>query len=144
MFPLLRILIGLIFVISGAEKLIWPWQNFLYVLQSYELLPPGMDAAVAHIFPWVEFLVGLCLVLGLWIAPALKITLTMFAVFILTIAQALIRHLPIDECGCFGALLSLKPQHTIVMDSLFFLLLVWALKNVKAVERFSLDGWFRK
>jgi|CXWL01.1.fsa_nt_gi uncharacterized membrane protein YphA (DoxX/SURF4 family) len=144
MFPFLRILIGLLFVVSGGEKLIWPYQNFLYVLQSYEILPFGVDVFVAHVFPWIEFTTGLFLILGLWSHQMIKIALCMFAIFILVIAQALSRHLPIDECGCFGQLISLKPQHTLVMDSVFFLMLFWALRHIKQVERFSLDGYFRK
>ena len=144
MFPFLRILIGLLFVISGGEKLIWPYQNFLYVLQSYELLPSGVDVFVARVFPWIEFTTGLLLILGLWIPQMLRVALYMFTIFILVIAQALFHHLPIDECGCFGQLISLKPQHTLVMDSAFFLLLIWALRHIKKVERLSLDGYFRK
>lgn len=144
MLPILRILTGLIFVVSGAEKLIWPWQNFLYAIQSYEFFPPGADAVVAHVFPWIEFLTGLFLALGLWVGSSLKAALVMYSAFILIIAQALIRHLPINECGCFGALLSLKPQHTLLMDSFFFLSLIWLLKNVKGAEKFSLDAYFKK
>jgi uncharacterized membrane protein YphA (DoxX/SURF4 family) len=144
MFPLLRIFTGLLFVVSGGEKLIWPIQNFLYVLQSYELLPTGVDSVVAHVFPWIELITGLFLILGLWVSQMIKIALCMFAVFILVIAQALLNHLPIDDCGCFGQLISLKPQHTLVMDSVFFLLLIWALRRIKQVERFGLDVYFRK
>ena len=144
MIPFLRILIGLLFVVSGAEKLFWPYQNFLYVLQAYEVLPHGIDVFVARVFPWIEFLVGLLLVLGLWVSPMLKIALGMFTVFILIITQALLRHLPIDECGCFGQLISLKPQQTLVMDSMFFLSLLWMLGNVKQAERFSLDRYLTR
>ena len=139
MFPFLRILIGLLFVVSGGEKLIWPYQNFLYVLQSYDFLPSGIDVFVARVFPWIEFVAGLLLILGLWVPQMIKMALAMFAIFILVIAQALFRHLPMDDCGCFGELISLKPQHTLVMDSFLFLSLIWALRHMKQVERFSLD-----
>lgn len=144
MIPFLRILTGLLFVVSGAEKLIWPYQNFLYVLQGYELLPAGLDGIVARVFPWIEFLTGLLLILGLWVPQMLKVALGMFTVFILIITQALLRHLPIDECGCFGQLITLKPQQTLVMDSMFFLSLVWTLRHVKKAERFSLDQYLAR
>lgn len=144
MFAVLRIFTGLLFVVSGGEKLIWPYQNFLYVLQSYELLPAGMDMIVARVFPWVEFITGILLVIGLWVPQAVRIAWTMFAVFILTIAQALVRHLPIDECGCFGQLISLKPQHTLIMDSVFFLLLWTSLKNIGKTQQWSMDKAFQK
>ncbi len=144
MFAIIRIAIGLLFVVSGGEKLIWPYQNFVYVLQSYTFLPAGLEVLVARVFPWIEFITGLLLLLGLWIPQIIKIALTMFAVFILVIAQALIRQLPIEECGCFGHLISLKPQHTLIMDSLCFLGLLGALKNIKKTELLSLDQYFRK
>ncbi|MBL8013366.1 MAG: DoxX family membrane protein [Candidatus Omnitrophica bacterium] len=144
MFSTLRIIIGLLFVVSGAEKLIWPYQNFLYVLQSYQIIPSGLDVVIAKVFPWIEFITGLLLVLGLWISCVIRLALVMFAVFILIISQALLRKLPIDECGCFGQLISLKPQHTLLMDSAFFLFLIAAVRNLTKVEIFSLDKYFRK
>ena len=144
MFAVLRILIGALFVVSGGEKLIWPYQNFLYVLQSYDLLPSGVDVFVARIFPWIEFMTGLMLILGLWVTQMIKVALAMFAIFILVIAQALFHHLPIDDCGCFGSLITLKPQQTLVMDSFFFLMLVFALRQIRQTEQFSLDQYYQK
>ena len=144
MFAFLRILIGLLFLVSGGEKLLWPYQNFLYILQSYQLFPSGLEMFIARVFPWIEFLAGLLLVLGLWVPEMLKVALVMFTVFILVIGQALVRHLPIDECGCFGELISMKPQHTLVMDSLLFLALIWAMRQVKQVQRFSLDRYLAR
>lgn len=144
MFAAIRIIIGLLFVVSGGEKLIWPFQNFLYVLQSYELFPSGVDMVIARVFPWVEFITGIMLVIGLWVPQMVKIAFTMFAVFILILAQALLRHLPIDDCGCFGQLISLKPQHTLVMDSFFFLMLGASLKNIGKTQQWSVDKAFLK
>ena len=39
MYVILRIVIGSIFLISGLGKLLSPYQNFLYVIQAYQLLP---------------------------------------------------------------------------------------------------------
>ena len=144
MFAILRILIGLLFLVSGGEKLIWPYQNFLYVLEGYQLFPSGLEMFIARMFPWIEFFTGLLLVLGLWVPEMLKVAFLMFTVFILVIAQALVRHLPIDECGCFGQLISIKPQHTLVMDSFFFLALIWAMRHMKQVQRFSLDRYLAR
>jgi len=144
MFVVLRTLIGLLFIVSGGEKLIWPYQNFLYVVQGYQLLPSGLDEAVAHIFPWMELIAGLFLVLGFWLPVVLRSVLVFFMTFILIIAQALLRKLPIDECGCFGQLLTLKPQHTLIMDSVLFLVTLFLLANLKKTEALSLDKHFQK
>lgn len=144
MSAVIRILTGLLLCVSGAEKLIWPYQNFLYVVQGYQFFPSGFDVLVARIFPWIEFLAGLLLVLGLWVPQLLRVTLVMFSCFILLIAQALLRNLPLEECGCFGQLISMKPQHTLVMDSLFLLGIAWALRHSKDAGRFSLDRYFAR
>src|SRR5262245_30475370 len=109
MFPVLRVLIGLMFIVSGGEKLIWPYQNFLYVIQGYQLLPASAAMAAARVFPWVEFLVGVFLALGLWVPLALRAAAGMFTLFILIISQALLRKIPLGECGCFGELVSIAP-----------------------------------
>ncbi|MBZ0167229.1 MAG: hypothetical protein K8I00_10530, partial [Candidatus Omnitrophica bacterium] len=53
-----RFLIGLIFVVSGFEKIITPYQNFQYVIQAYELFPEFAEAIIARTFPWVELITG--------------------------------------------------------------------------------------
>jgi uncharacterized membrane protein YphA (DoxX/SURF4 family) len=144
MFPFLRIFIGLIFVVSGGEKLIWPYQNFLYVIQGYQLLPPGLDEAAARIFPWIEFLLGLFLVLGFWLPFALRGVLVMLTMFILVVSQAIIRKLPLGECGCFGQLISFPLPMVVLMDSGLFVLTFLALANLKKTEALGLDRYFQK
>ena len=102
MLACLRILIGLLFLFSGAEKLINPYQNFLYALQAYQVLPGWAEVAVARSFPWIELFVGIFCLLGLWCEAALNGALVLFAVFVTVIGQALLRGLDIDQCGCFG------------------------------------------
>jgi uncharacterized membrane protein YphA (DoxX/SURF4 family) len=55
----IRVFIGLVLLASGFEKLISPWQNFLYVVQAYEALPSYLEKATALVLPWVELIVGL-------------------------------------------------------------------------------------
>ena len=143
-FLVLRILIGLLFLISGAEKLINPLQNFLYVVQSYELLPSRAEGWVAHLMPWCEFFVGLFLVLGLWLKNALRATLILFCVFIFVIGQALIRKLAVTECGCFGELISFPLPVTLMMDSTLLAISGILLLRLDKTSSFSLDNYFLK
>ena len=137
-------MIGLIFVVSGAEKLIWPYQNFLYVIQGYQLVPPGLDEAVAQVFPWIEFLVGLFMVLGFWLHWTLRGVLVMVMTFILIVSQALIRKLPMDECGCFGELISFPLPVVILIDSTLLALTCLLIVKEKKTEAVSLDRYFQK
>ena len=103
-----------------------------------------LEEFVARIFPWLEFLVGLFLVLGLWIPLALRAAIIVFTGFIAIVGQALIRELPIKECGCFGEAFSLPPQVVLVMDSFIWLVIIKLLFNTVQSASFSLDQYFEK
>ncbi len=144
MVVLLRVLIGAIFFASGAGKILSPYQNFLYVIQGYDFLPEWAAQGAAVFFPWLELFTGLFLMLGLWCEASLKSALIMFAAFITVVGQALIRRLPLDNCGCFGELIHFPLQAIIVFDSAFFLLSFWLLRNCVRVKALSLDRYFDK
>lgn len=139
-----RILIGCLFIVSGFEKLIGPYQNFLYVVQSYEFLPTLLEEITARTLPWIELFLGVFLVIGLWLKWALRSIGIVVFLFILIVSQALLRKLPIDECGCFGALISLPLYAVLIFDSTLFLLTGVLLKQEKSINIFSLDQYFRK
>jgi uncharacterized membrane protein YphA (DoxX/SURF4 family) len=142
MWIVLRIAIGSIFIFSGLGKLLSPYQNFLYVVQAYQLLPAWGEVLTAQIFPWIEFFVGFFVLLGLWISWSLRGALVLFGIFVVVVGQALIRGLPLESCGCFGEWLHLKPQTVIIMDSISLLLTSLLVYNMSQTRRFSLDSYF--
>ena len=144
MWILLRLIIGSIFIFSGLGKLLSPYQNFLYVIQAYQVLPSWGEVLVAQIFPWIELFVGVFVLLGLWTSWSLRGALVLFGIFIVLLGQALIRRLPIESCGCFGEWLHLKLQVVIVMDSASLLLTLLLLYNILQTKKFSLDSYFDK
>ncbi len=143
-FFLIRIVIGLIFVVSGGEKALSPVENFVYVIQGYELLPDVLARLAAHVFPWLEFLIGLFMLLGLWMDWTLKALMLVSASFILMVGQAILRHLPLDNCGCFGSLIHLPLKGVIVLDSCILLSAIASLKNVDKARWLSLDVLYTK
>jgi uncharacterized membrane protein YdcZ (DUF606 family) len=56
---------------------------------------------IAMTLPWLELLVGLCLVGGIFVSGALLTSIGMAAMFTFCLASALYRGLEIS-CGCFG------------------------------------------
>lgn len=135
----IRILIGALFVFVGVNKLLSPYQNFQYIIQHYQIFPSPFDALIARTFPWVELFAGLFTVLGLWTRWSLSVLGLSISVFIIIIIQALIRHLPIDDCGCFGEALTLKPSQTLILDIILWLLVAWLLRNMTAARKCSFD-----
>ena len=142
-FVCLRIILGIFFVISGSQKLIEPYQNFLYVVQSYELLSTPFEELVARTIPWIEFLLGVFLILGLWLRNVLAAFMVLTSTFMFVVGQALVRHLPITECGCFGDLISFPLPVVLTLDSSLLCLFAVLLKRLNKVSSFSLDNYFR-
>ena len=132
------------FIVSGAEKLLSHYQNFLYAIQSYQILPTALELLVARLFPWIELFLGVFLLLGFWLGAVLRGLWGMVVVFMIVVSQALIRHLPITECGCFGALFSIPLQAVFIFDSAILFLLTVLLRHVKKAGHFGLDQYFEK
>ncbi len=135
----LRIATGLIFVVSGFIKLMQPYQNFLATVQSYEILNGEPAVLLAKTMPWAEFIVGMFLALGLWSRASMFILWIFNSVFIGVLGYALIRKLPIQECGCFGESFSLKPSQTLGLDIGLWLLFLFMAAYFEAARSFSLD-----
>jgi len=144
MFVFLRIIIGAVLLVSGFEKVLSPYQNFMYVLQAYELFPGWAERLVAMIVPWLELIVGLFIVLGLWLNYSLRAALVLFMSFVIIVAQALLRSLPIDQCGCFGEAVHIPPAYILVFDSFTLLTLFWLIRQPAKENAFSLDQIFNK
>jgi uncharacterized membrane protein YphA (DoxX/SURF4 family) len=140
----IRLIIGAFFVFSGFEKLVVPVENFQAVIESYKVLDHNLAGIAALIMPWVELFAGVFVFLGLWLKASLGVLCCMTITFIGVVAQAIVRALPIDECGCFGESLSLPLPAVIVMDSILCILLVILIKNLTKTSVFSLDNYFSR
>lgn len=141
-FVIARVLIGAIFVVSGFEKLIGPYQNFLYVVQGYELFPPLLENIAAHVVPWIEFFLGVFLLLGLWLKWVLRAVLVLIAVFVFVVAQALMRNLSLIECGCFGDFLTVPLYVILVFDAVMLFVVDFLMRKEERTIVFSLDRYF--
>lgn len=138
-FVLLRVLLGALFFVSGFEKLTGPYQNFLFVIQNYHVLPARAEMPAALIFPWFELFGGAMLFLGIAIRPAIRILWALNSILIFVTGSALIRRLPIDECGCFGDLISLPLPVVFAMDLALWMLFALLRQKSDAASAFSLD-----
>lgn len=144
-FVIVRFLIGLMFFVSGTEKLIVPYQNFMYVIQSYDIVPfPVLEPLIAQIFPWCEVIIGGFLILGLWVKFDLFCVLMFASVFTILVGRALIINLPISDCGCFGDIMYLPLTVTLSIDIFTCVITVFCMIFIKKTSAFSLDHVFDK
>ncbi len=133
-----RVLIGAVFIVSGWEKLLAPVENFQASLEAYEVFPAMFIPLISHTVPWMEFVMGILIVMG-FLTRAVSFVIGGFLmVFILVLARTVILDLPIASCGCFGDFVSLSPLQSLVLDS--GLLILTALVFKCSAGRFSVDA----
>ena len=118
----LRVGLGSVFVVSGFQKLASPAQNFAAVIEKFQVVPLPVASMIAHTFPWLELVLGVLFVLGLWTRVSLFLLWAMNTAFIALLSSALLRKLPIEECGCFGEAVSMSPKAMLGLDIGFWCL----------------------
>jgi hypothetical protein len=143
-FLLIRVFLGAVFILSGVEKVLSPSENFLYVIQAYDILPDTLARLVSWVFPWIELLLGVFIFLGLWLDWAFRGLLLVSGSLILMVGQAIIRKLPIDDCGCFGNLVHLPLEGVILLDISIFILTFVSLGGLDRARFLSLDSLYSK
>jgi uncharacterized membrane protein YphA (DoxX/SURF4 family) len=136
---IVRLAIGGLFIVSGYLKLMQPYENFLAVVKTYEILDGNAAQIFAQWMPWFEFILGIFLFLGLWTRTALTGLWLMNSLFIIALSMALIRKSPIEQCGCFGEKLSVPPQWMLVIDICLWAAFFVMFKFLGQIQNISLD-----
>ena len=98
-FLLSRLFLGGIFVYASYDKILHP-VPFAEVVYNYQLLPDVLVNLASLFLPWLELLVGLSLILGVWLPGAVLICNGLLLIFFTTLLFNMARGLDID-CGCF-------------------------------------------
>jgi hypothetical protein len=98
--PILRVGLGCLLLWSSLPKIRHSY-DFLGSVYGYQLVGPRMGVFVAAALPWLEFVVGVCLLTGVFVGGALLLCAGLTAMFTVVLATALYRGLAIS-CGCFG------------------------------------------
>ncbi len=96
-----RFVLGGVFLFAGVTK-VFDAGGLASSIRSYELaLPEWFISLSAYGLPYLEILIGLYLIVGLFTKFSAWATNAMMGVFILALLQGVLRGLEID-CGCFG------------------------------------------
>ncbi|MFM8720551.1 MAG: MauE/DoxX family redox-associated membrane protein [Chthoniobacterales bacterium] len=95
----IRLILGGLFLAAGLSKVGAPLKT-LATIYSYQIVVPDWIAStIAYGLPWMEILLGLAMLAGLWLPVTTGWIAAMLAMFALLTMQAWWRDLPID-CGC--------------------------------------------
>jgi cation diffusion facilitator family transporter len=123
----LRLLLGAVFLYASYDKIMHP-EAFAQAVYNYQILPEAAVNLAALILPWLEALLGLCLIAGLWLPGATVVSTGLLAVFIGALVFNQMRGLDI-HCGCFSTDTTADPAGlwTIARDAGFLALAVYLM-----------------
>jgi uncharacterized membrane protein YphA (DoxX/SURF4 family) len=136
-----RLLLGLMFVVSGASKRSAPAEEFAVVIENYDLVSTDAAQSVSALLPWVELLVGFALIFGFLTPQASAAAGAMLLVFVLALLSTKARGLDLPNCGCFGGRFHPAPMTMAALDALMTGAAFLSLRH--GAKRLSLDNWAR-
>ena len=117
-----RIIVGVIFILASVYKIGNP-DHFGAVVAEYRLMPEQLVPLVAVTLPWIEFICGVMLILGLYSRSNALIVVGVLCVYIAGMTINLSRGL-VHDCGCFDFLNEEIGIGTIVRDLVFIVLAI--------------------
>jgi uncharacterized membrane protein YphA (DoxX/SURF4 family) len=126
----LRLLLGAVFLYASFDKIMHP-EAFAQSVYNYQILPDSTVNLVALALPWLELLLGLCLVAGFWLPGVTVISTGLLAVFTGAMVLNEIRGLDI-HCGCFSTETTQGPASslTIIRDIMFLVVSTYLTLSV--------------
>jgi putative oxidoreductase len=140
-----RWILGVTFIYSSYSKILSP-ADFAKIIYGYGLFPAPLINLTAIIVPYLELVIALALILGIYPRSAAIIVNTLLAAFIILISINLIRGHEFN-CGCFAFQNSgnqVSSSSTIWRDFIFLVLGVqvflyrqsrrWCVPNFSALK----------
>ena len=136
-----RFILGLVFLYASVGKILDP-KAFAENLIAYRIFDsPQMLKYVAVTLPWIEWICGILLVLGLFVRSVSALTTMLLSVFLAGMISALVRGLEIN-CGCFGSPHETIGAFSLLRDGFFFLVSLIVL--LSPVDPYSLQGFLHE
>jgi hypothetical protein len=127
LFHFSRLLLGVVFVYASYDKILHP-HAFAQAVYSYQLLSDELINITALLLPWLELLLGLCLLFNIWLPGAVVNTTGLLLVFLGALIFNQLRGLDI-HCGCFSTEVTEGPAGlgTVLRDIGFFIASLYLL-----------------
>jgi len=96
-----RLILGVTFFYASLDKIAHP-EQFAKIVYNYKILPGFLINLFAVTLPWIEFLAGLFLILGIFTESASILISFLLVIFVIAISINLfIRGVDLN-CGCFS------------------------------------------
>lgn len=98
--------LGAVFIYASVDKIAHPL-DFARIVYRYRLAGPSATLGVvpanafAVVLPWLEAVIGVLLVTGLWRREAAAITAALLVMFLLAVGYVMWQGIDVEHCGCF-------------------------------------------
>lgn len=96
-----RVFVGTFFIVAAIGKIADP-ALFAEQIDNYRMVPDIAQNLMALILPWMEFITGLMLILGVRLKATSSLMIALMVMFTIAVSTAWLRDLDIS-CGCFSA-----------------------------------------
>ncbi|MCJ7473348.1 MAG: rhodanese-like domain-containing protein [Actinobacteria bacterium] len=144
--PAIRILVGLVFFVSGLLKII-DISSFRDIVISLGLFNGPLSFLASIIIPVLELLLGLMLLLGIYIRVT-AIHINVLIILFSWVTFYVLNNKPELLCGCFGNFFNLtfSTYHFIVLLVLFIfnLVLIVEIRETWSLEKYLRDKISKK
>jgi uncharacterized membrane protein YphA (DoxX/SURF4 family) len=94
-----RVILGIIFIYASYDKILDP-AGFSKNIHNFHVTPVAVENLAALIIPWLELIIGVFLIFGLFLEGTTSITIVLLVFFIAILSQAVYRGIDV-HCGCF-------------------------------------------
>jgi uncharacterized membrane protein YphA (DoxX/SURF4 family) len=139
------IFLGLALLVSGIGKIPGQTEFIDVLLQSF--WTPGVAYFIGYCLPWVEAILGVALVIGVFPRIAAGLCLPIIAGFMANNSWAISQGKEFGQCGCFGILEGLfgtmTPVQALGLDIVLFVLALIILLFHRG-SFFDFRPWFIK
>ena len=110
----------MVFVAAALPKIADP-PAFAHMIYNYRMVPGALVNALALVMPWIELVVGILLIVGVWRREAALVAVLLLLVFLVAIGWNLARGHAVD-CGCFDVRSAGKTPEQMLSDMKWVLL----------------------
>ncbi|PIP38097.1 MAG: DoxX family protein [Desulfobacterales bacterium CG23_combo_of_CG06-09_8_20_14_all_51_8] len=97
---LVRLVLGAILIAAGIPKIL-DTVSFAGMVYNYQILPDQLINLTALFLPWLEVLVGVLMITGVWLPGAVILYNGLMLAFIAALSFNIYRGVDIS-CGCFS------------------------------------------
>lgn len=118
-----RVVVGGILIFAGASKL-GNIDTLIEEINKYQILSGGVASAYGHALPFVEIILGVAILFGLFLTLSSFVTWLLFMSFTIAKIAAIVKGLDIEICSCFGPSVSLLQTQSLALDFVLLLLIV--------------------